>query len=71
MAWVEFVADFEFDFRPQKACCQIYLASSEPRELPERVVAAAVAAGAGVRVELPDDEKRAIKRAGRRKQKEL
>lgn len=78
MAWVKFVFDFEFDFRPHKACCQVYRASDMPVNLPERVVAAAVAAGAGVRVEVehPEDPKPEAppptgnQRASRRKQQE-
>lgn len=56
MAWVKFISQFEYDFRPLKACCQIYRASDTPVNLPERVVVAAVAAGAGVRVERADGE---------------
>jgi hypothetical protein len=80
MAWVKFISDFEFDFRPAKACCQIYRASEQPQNLPERVVAAAVAAGAGERIERPGDDlppeetpaqQPEAKRAVRRTKKEL
>lgn len=69
MAWAKFIKDFEFDFRPMRAVCQLYRASSVPQELPERVVAAAVAAGAAVRAQIPDAQKREIKSAARRKQR--
>jgi len=69
LAWAVFTQDFEFDFRPLKACCQIYRASSEPQELPERVVTAAIAAGAAVRAQLTDQQKREIKRARWRNQR--
>jgi hypothetical protein len=70
MAWARFVNDFEFDFRPDKAVCQVIRASDRPQEWPDRVIAAAVTAGAAERVDIPTDERRAIKRAKGRIKKE-
>jgi len=69
VVWVKFVREFEFDFRPIKACCQIYQASETPQNLPERVVEAAVKAGAGVRVDMSVEDRIALQRAKGRKQK--
>jgi len=70
VAWVKFLRTFEFDFRPVKACCQIYQASETPQSLPERVVEAAVKSGAGVRVDMSVNDGIAVQRAkGRKKAK--
>lgn len=70
MAWARFSKDFEFDFRPDKAVCQVIRASETPQEWPDRVIAAAVMAGAAERTDIATDERRAIKRAKGRIKKE-
>lgn len=53
MAWARFIKDFEFDFRPQRAICQTVRASEKPQSWPERLITAAIEAGAAVRAESP------------------
>lgn len=66
MAWAIFRKQFNFDHRPLKAVSQFIQPSDAPQSFPERIIAAAVEAGAAERVESPNaDEKRAIKRAKR------
>lgn len=68
MPWAIFHRAFNFDHRPLKAVSQFIRPSETPQEYPERVIAAAVKAGAAERVESPKPEqKRAYKRAKRAK----
>jgi len=66
MAWAIFKKQFNFDHRPLKAVSQLIRPSDVPQQFPERVIAAAVAAGKAERVESPTaDQKRALKRGKR------
>jgi len=66
MPWAIFRREFNFDHRPLKAVSQFIRPSDVPQEFPERVIAAAVKAGAAERAPSPrPEEKRAYKRAKR------
>lgn len=66
MAWAIFHRTFNFDFRPAMAACKEFRPAAVPQEAPERVIAAAVKAGAADRVKSPTaNQKRALKRAER------
>lgn len=66
MAWAIFHRRFDFDFRPKRAVCITIRPSDVPQQLPERVVAAAVKAGAARRTESPTaEEARQYKRSKR------
>lgn len=66
MAWAIFYRAFNFDFRPDAAVSRMIEPSSIPTCQPERLIAAAVAAGAAMRVETPNaEQKRAYERAKR------
>lgn len=67
MPWAIFTRDFDFDHRPHKALCQAIRASQTPQPWPERIIAAAVAAGCAERVEVTADEIQELRRAIRRK----
>lgn len=66
MPWAIFHRTFNFDFRPDAAVCKEIRPAIIPQEHPERVIAAAVKAGAAERVASPrPEQKRAYKRAKR------
>jgi hypothetical protein len=65
MPWAVFHRPFEYDHRPRKAVCQSIRASDQPQPWPEKIIAAAVAAGCAKRVELSADEIKALRRAER------
>lgn len=66
MPWAIFHRTVNFDFRPDAAVCQEIRPSETPQEFPQRVIDAAVKAGAAERVDSPKpEEKRAYKRAKR------
>jgi len=63
VAWAIFHGNFEFDFRPLAPVCQIIKASDVPQQWPERVIAAAVAAGCAERADVAAEQRREIDRA--------
>jgi len=63
MPWAIFRKEFEFDFRPRKPVCQIIKPSIRPQPWPEKIIAAAVAAGCAERVELSADQILELRRA--------
>jgi hypothetical protein len=65
MPWAIFHRPFEYDHRPHKAVCQVIKVSETPQAWPEKIIAAAVAAGCAERVELSGDEIRELRRAER------
>lgn len=65
MPFAIFHREFNYDHRPRKAVCQHIKASQTPQSWPEKIIAAAVAAGCAERVELTADEIKALRRAER------
>lgn len=64
MAWVIFTCEFEFDFRPLKAVCQVYQPSPQPQEVTRAVRDAAISAGAGHEPEAQTKRRNAGNRGG-------
>ena len=53
MAWAVITKDFEYDFRPERPVRQAYKVAPDPVQLPERIVAFAVAKGCAERADSP------------------
>lgn len=56
MAWAIFRREFNFDYRPTRPISQFVRPLAIPQQFPERLIAAAVRAGAAVRVPSPRPE---------------